>query len=287
MSTWTLTAGDTLASAHIVRRLGGGSEHEAFLVETGGRRAVAKVPRPHLVDDPHCLIRLRDEGRALQHLAHPALPLHLGTVLSGPHPHVLLEYVPGPTLRAAVLARMRLPEPVVASLGAALARALAHIAAAGWVHLDVKPSNIMLNPRPRLIDFELARPVADAARITQPGGTWAYMPPEQRRARGIGPPADVFSLAASLHEALAGRVLTSPAVPNAATLRGPVGALLSDALAPDPADRPTATQLAHALSDWADDAAQGLCSGRAAATVVPLPGGLSTRSSPFIAATRS
>ena len=287
MSTWTLTPGDALASARIVRRLAGGSAHEAFLVETGGRRAVAKVPRPHLVDDPHCLLRLRNEGRALRRVAHPALPLHLGTMLSGPHPHLLLEYVPGPTLRAAVLARTRLPVALVASLGAALARALAHIAAAGWVHLDVKPSNIMLNLRPRLIDFELARPVADAARMTQPPGTWAYMPPEQRRANGVGPPADVFSLAASLHEALAGQLLTSPAVPNAATLPGPVGTLLRHALAPDPGDRPTAAQLAPALAEWADDPAHGSCSGRTAATVVPPPGGLSTRSSPFIAATRS
>ena len=135
-----------------------------------GRRAVAKVPRPHLVDDPHCLLRLRNEGRALQRLAHPALPRHLGTVLSGPHPHLLLEHVPGPTLHAAVSRRRACPSPLVAALGAAIARALAHIAAAGWVHLDVKPSNIMLNVRPRLIDFELARPVADAARMTRPRG---------------------------------------------------------------------------------------------------------------------
>lgn len=46
-----------------------------------------------------------------------------------------------------------------------------HIAAAGWAHLDVKPSNIVLNTRPRLIDFELARPAAEAARMTKPTGT--------------------------------------------------------------------------------------------------------------------
>ena len=55
MSAWTLTTGDALASGRIVRRLAGGTAHEAFLVEAAGRRAVAKVPRPHLVDDPHCL----------------------------------------------------------------------------------------------------------------------------------------------------------------------------------------------------------------------------------------
>ncbi len=292
MSSWTLTTGDALASGRIVRRLAGGTAHEAFLVEAAGRRAVAKVPRPHLVDDPHCLLRLRNEGRALQRLAHPAVPRHLSTVLSGPHPHLLLEHVPGPNLRAAVIGRVHLPVPLVAALGAAIARALAHIAATGWVHLDVKPSNIVLNVRPRLIDFELALPVAAAARMTRPGGTWAYMPPEQRRpAVPVGPPADVFALAASLHEALAGQLLTSPSVPNAATLPGPVGALLKHALAPDPGDRPTAAQLAEALTEWADDpeaeAAQPSRSGMVATTVVPAPGGLSTRRSPFIAAARS
>jgi serine/threonine protein kinase len=288
MADWKLTAGDALVPGRrIVRRLGGGSAHEAFLVEMGGWRAVAKVPRPHLAGDPHCLLRLRGEGRALRRLAHRAVPRHLGTVLLGPHPHLLLEHVPGPTLRAAVLARTRLPVPLVAGLGAALARALAHIAAAGWVHLDVKPSNIVLNIRPRLIDFELARPIADLERMARPAGAWAYMPPEQRRAAVVGPPADVFSLAASLHEALAGQRLTSPSVPNAATLPGPVGALVKSALAPEPGDRPTAVQLADGLAELADDPAQRSRSGMAAATVVPPPGGLSTRSLPFTAATRS
>jgi serine/threonine protein kinase len=257
MPAWTLTSTDAIAPGRrIVRRLGGGSAHEAFLVEGDGPlgHAVAKLPRPHLIDDAHCLLRLHMEGCALQRLAHPGVPHHLDTVLSAPHPHLLLEHVPGPTLRGALVAGARLTVPLVASLGAALARALAHIAAIGWVHLDVKPSNIVLNARPRLIDFELARPLVDAARLKHPMGTWSYMSPEQRRTAGttVGAPADVFSLAASLHEALAGRMLTSPAVPNAATLRGPVGSLVANALAPEPGDRPTAAELADALAEWAD-----------------------------------
>jgi eukaryotic-like serine/threonine-protein kinase len=255
---WTLTSTDVIGPGRqIVRRLGGGSVHEAFLVEVDGLgSAVAKLPRPHLVEDMHCLLRLHMEGCALQRLVHPGIPGHLDTVLSGLHPHLLLEHTPGPTLLAALRARAHLTVPLVASLGAALAGALAHIAAAGWVHLDVKPSNIVLNARPRLVDFELARPLADAARMPNPAGTWSYMSPEQRCAgvadgTTVGPGADVFSLAASLHEALAGRSLTSPAVPSAETLRGPVGALLAQALAPKAEDRPTAEELADALAEWA------------------------------------
>jgi hypothetical protein len=174
MSAWALTAMDTLAPGQrIVRRLGGGTAHEAFLVEAGDldRRVVAKLPRPHLVEDPHCLLRLRHEGRTLQRLTHPALPCHLDTVLAGPYPHLLLEHVPGPTLRTVVLGGTRLAAPLVAAL----------------------------------------------------------------------------------HEALAGRLLASPSVPNATTLAGPVGALLGHALTPSPSDRPTAAQFADALAEWADD----------------------------------
>jgi eukaryotic-like serine/threonine-protein kinase len=59
----------------------------------------------------------------------------------------------------------------VPGLSVRLALALDHIARAGWVHLDVKPSNIMLNARPHLLDFELARPASEAARMRRPVGT--------------------------------------------------------------------------------------------------------------------
>ena len=108
--------------------------------------------------DVHRLVSLRDEGDALSRLRAPAVPRHLDTVLSGAHPHLLMEYVAGPTLRTAIAARGPLPASLVAGLGHALALGLAAIARAGWVHLDVKPANIVLNMAPRLLDFELARP---------------------------------------------------------------------------------------------------------------------------------
>jgi eukaryotic-like serine/threonine-protein kinase len=248
-TSWGLEPGDAIAPGRrVVRRLAGGGAHEAFVVEVdGGGVAVAKLPRPHLADDPHCLLRLRDEGRALERLAHPAVPRHLGTFLSGAHPHLLLEHVPGPSLHTALAGGRALSPHIAATVGSAIARALAHIARTGWVHLDVKPSNIVLNARPRLLDFELARTVAAAARMRRPAGTWSYMSPEQRAAAGaVGPPADVFALAASLGEALTGRPFRpcpSPALP------GPIGALLDDALAPEPRDRPTAAELAAGLAE--------------------------------------
>ena len=257
-SWWPLAPRDMLASGpRVVRRVGGGGAHEVFLVDTDLHRyAVAKLPRPHLAGDPHCLLGLKDEARALVRLAHPTVPRHLGTVLSGPHPHLLLEYVPGSTLDDALAAGGPLRPQTVASLGWSLASTLAHIAAAGWVHLDVKPSNIVLSARPCLLDFELARPATDAARMRRPTGTWAFMPPEQRAAGiadgpAIGPPADVFALAVSLSEALVGRELARTPARRREGLGGPVGSLLAEALAAVPSDRPTAAELAAGLAEHA------------------------------------
>ena len=253
---WGFEPGNAVAPGRrVLRRLGDGAGHEAFLVEIGGSSlAVAKLPRPRLADDVHRLVSLRDEGRALSRLASPAVPRHLDTVLGGPHPHLLMEYVAGPTLRTAIAARTSLPASLVAGLGRALALGLDVIARAGWVHLDVKPANIVLNAAPRLVDFELARPAID--RMTEPAGTWQYMPPEQRAAgtgRGvrIGPPADVFALALTLSEALTGRALERSPEPKAPS--GAVGRVLADALAPAPGDRPRAGELAAALAGLSDD----------------------------------
>ena len=124
------------------------------------------------------------------------------------------------------------------------------------MHLDVKPANIVLNMAPHLIDFELARPAADAAGMTRPTGTWHYMPPEQRAAAtasgaGIGPAADVYALAVTLTEALTGRPFerSREAVPPP----GAIGGVLADALARAPRDRPRADELAAALAAHTDD----------------------------------
>src|ERR687892_2662445 len=85
---WGLRRGDAIAPGRrVLRRLGDGGAHEAFLVETGvSGVAVAKLPRPWLAGDVHRLVSLRDEGRALSRLTAPAVPRPLAPVLSGAHP---------------------------------------------------------------------------------------------------------------------------------------------------------------------------------------------------------
>ena len=259
LSCWDLGPGDRVAPGRrVVRRLGGGGAHEAFLVEAddAGGRAVAKLLRPCFAADLGRLRRLRDEGRALDRLAHPALPRRLDTTLAGSRPHLLLEHVPGPTLGAVVAGQGALWAGLVARYGSAIAMALEHIAQAGWVHLDVKPANIVLCGPGVLLDFELARPVAAAARLIGPTGTWSYMAPEQRAADAAapdratpGPASDVFALAVSLGQALTGRPVRSP---GRGELPGAVGAVLREAMAPCPGDRPTAAELGGALGALAD-----------------------------------
>ncbi len=150
-----------------------------------------------------------------------------------------------------------------------MAAALHYLAAEGWVHLDVKPDNVIMGMPPRLIDLSVARPVAEARRLPAPVGTDAYMAPEQcEPGRGaIGPPADVWGLGATLHQALTTRrpfpradgaarsavaeerwpQLARPPAPLPASVPPRLAELVLSALDPDPAARPTAAALAAGL----------------------------------------
>src|SRR3954452_12214637 len=137
-----------------------------------------------------------------------------------------------------------------------------------WVHLDVKPDNIVMGVPPRLIDLSVARTFERAERIAGHVGTDAYMAPEQcdpeRHAAAIGAPADVWGLGATLFHAVSGEVpfprekgaresedlhvrvpqLVNPPIDLPPSAPPALRALLEAALAFDPAARPTAAQLA-------------------------------------------
>jgi len=272
---WGLQEGDAISPGlTVLRRLGGGQRYEVFLVWDDHRLAVlvAKVLRPEHVGDPVSLRDLAAEAAALERLRHPAVVRAFDAVLDGPLPHLLLEHLEGPTLRELLDRHGPLPPEQLLPLALHAAAALHYVAAEGMVHLDVKPDNIVMGAPPRLIDLSVARTVEAAARLRSAVGTDAYMAPEQcDPARGtVGPPADVFGLAATLFHACAGRrpfvradgerfpqLARRPAV-----LPGAFGSLLSDALSAAPGDRPTAREFAVALeplvaglprSRWARD----------------------------------
>jgi serine/threonine protein kinase len=239
--------------------------------------------RPDLVEDEGALRGLRREAEALEALAHPVILRGFEAALEGPHPHVLVEHLEGPTLRRLIRRGGPLPVEQVLPLALHVAAAIHYMAAEGWVHLDLKPANLVMGIPPRVIDLSLARTTERARRLTDYVGTNAYMPPEQCVPRGdVGPPADVWGLGATLYHAIAGeRPFSRPrSREDSATpeerfpqlsepvrpwpVRVPPG--LSDAvlacLRKDPAERPVAPELAAMLQPLVAELPERLVLGR-------------------------
>jgi eukaryotic-like serine/threonine-protein kinase len=269
----------------VLKPLGGGRCYEVYLVwdERLFAVMVAKVVRPDLVGDRGALRGLRREAEALHALAHPVILHGFGAHLDGPYPHVLVEHLEGPTLRRLIKRGGPLPAEQALPLGLHVAAALHYMAAAGWVHLDLKPDNIVMGLPPRVIDLSLARTLERARRLGAFVGTNAYMSPEQCVPEGnVGPAADVWGLGATLYHAVAGRLpfakprsrddsrppeerfpqLTES--PREWPLRVP--AQLADAilacLRQDPDERPTAAELALRLQPLVADLPTKLVLGR-------------------------
>jgi outer membrane protein assembly factor BamB len=174
-------------------------------------------------------------------------------------PWLAVVYIPGLTLHEAIARFGPMPVDAVRALGSALAEALQAIHAAGLVHRDVKPGNILLSARgPVVVDFGISRAL-DGTRVTRTGtlmGTAGYMPPEQLAASGQpGPPGDIFAWGAVLafaatgvgpfgegrsHEVARRVVMGGPALES---IPGEIRALIAACLAKDPSARPTVGQL--------------------------------------------
>lgn len=271
---WELPEGAPIGSGRFaLARLGGGSRYEVYLAwdERLFALVVAKLLRPHLVTDARALGELRREADALARLAHPGLVRGFGAVLEGTHPHVVLEHVEGPSLGRLVKRHGALSMEQLLPLALQLAAVLHYVAADGFVHLDVKPGNVVMGVPPRLIDLSIARPIEAAAKLRDPIGTDAYMAPEQcapaRFPGRVGPPSDVWGLGATLYHAAKGAVpfprpaeareSPEPPVRFPQLVRGPeplpshlpeaFRAIVLRALAPDPSDRPSAAEVAAAL----------------------------------------
>jgi tRNA A-37 threonylcarbamoyl transferase component Bud32 len=232
-------------------------------------RVVAVKLLRDVPDDENARSRFHAEARTLAGLSHPGLVTVLDAGIDVDPPYLVLEYVDGQSLAEALDRLSGMPPAQVADIGAQVADALHYAHAAGIVHRDVKPGNILLGPNGRvwLTDFGIARLLGDVARHTKTGltiGTAAYLAPEQVRGEAVTPAADVYSLGLVLLEALTGqrvyqgspteaalaRLHGSPAMPPTVTeeWQSMLGALLTL----DPADRPTAGQVAALLHGWVD-----------------------------------
>lgn len=183
--------------------------------------------------------RVAREGAALAAIDTPGIAgLIDHGVTSAGQPYFALEWLDGPLLSER-LAAGPLPTREAIDIGLALSRALAAVHAAGIVHRDVKPSNIVLCPAPRgpaLTDFGVAA-ISEATRITTGGvglGTPGYIAPEQARGATPHPRMDVYALGCLLHECLAGALPPAPLPAMSPELE----ALLERMCADDAAMRP-------------------------------------------------
>jgi eukaryotic-like serine/threonine-protein kinase len=251
----------------LVRPLGRGAMAVVDLardVELDRRVAVKRLAE-HLARDGDLRARFLREARLAARLAHPNVVRIFDVGEDGGTPFIAMEYVDGETLADLLARRGALPADEAAGLGVQLCRGLASAHAAGLVHRDVKPQNLLLGRDGvlKLGDFGVARG-ADATRLTQAGtvlGTAAYLAPEQARGEEVTAAADVYAAGTVLYELLtgapprAGASLAELGVP--VEVQPPAGAppalarVLVACLAPEPRARPSAAEAARLLA--ADD----------------------------------
>jgi serine/threonine protein kinase len=167
-------------------------------------RCVIKTVRPDRLHREAPARRLLAEGRLLHRLTHPHI-VRVYEVIEEPVPMVVMETLTGETLGHMIEVRdVKLSASEVAHLGLHLASAVRYLHAHGWLHLDLKPSNVIAEcGRAKLIDLSVARPPGPAHRGV---GTFYYMAPEQARGGDLGPAADVWGLGAVLFEAATGEL---------------------------------------------------------------------------------
>jgi hypothetical protein len=233
------------------------------------RKVALKVLHEHYAGDGEYVARFENEARAAARLAHPNIVAVMDRGEQEGRRYIVFEHVDGENLKDVVTREGPLPVERVLRVGEDVARGLAFAHASGVVHRDVKPQNVLLDEdgRVKVTDFGIAR-TGTATGHTESGtilGTGSYISPEQARGERAGPESDVYSLGAVLYELLAGRPpydgptfvavalrhVREP-VPDVLAARPDcpprLAGLVEACLAKNPAERPSAGELADALA---------------------------------------
>jgi predicted ATPase len=287
--------GRTLGSYEVLSLLGVGGMGEVYLARDtrlGRNVAIKLLPNQHCLD-PERVWRFEREARAASALNHPNIVTVYDIGITGEGRFIVMEFVEGQTLRQ-MHAQGAMPASVP-PIGGQIAKALAVAHAAGIIHRDVKPENIIVRKDGyvKVLDFGLARLMRDtevdakSPDATNPGrilGTARYMSPEQARGENSAAPSDVFSLGIIFYEMATGKhpfpsdsllgtlhAITAQTPVSPSSLNGnieaPLEELILAMLAKDAAARPTAAEVDATLAG--SGAQSGQVRSHAVASVTP------------------
>ena len=267
----TLMPGDEIAPGYqVVAHASRGDALDVYEVFCHERlcSCVAKTVRPDRGEVTRVRDRLVLEGDLLGRLAHPHLPRAFETIHE-PVPVVVLETIAGLTLEEIIDERVRrLPAADLAHLGRHLCSALYYLHGAGYLHLDVRPANVVCRAGVAiLIDLSIARPPGV---VTRGLGSREYLAPEQARGGQVTAATDVWGLGATLFDAATAAPPFAPHTPDEDAVwsaggflqlerespeltafgrRVPAGlaSVIRDCLSNDPADRPSVLEVHQRL----------------------------------------
>ncbi len=175
-----------------------------------GRTVAVKVLSPALAEgDPVWAARFEREARAAASLTHSGVATVYDTGVEDGTRFIVMECVAGKSLAAILHDEAPLEPARAVRIGAQVADVLSAAHAAGIVHRDIKPGNVMVGPdgTVTVLDFGIARP-ADATGLTQTTsllGTAAFMAPEQASGRTADARSDIYSLGCVLYAMLSGK----------------------------------------------------------------------------------
>ncbi|MEV7805309.1 serine/threonine-protein kinase [Microbispora sp. NPDC088329] len=242
--------------------LGEGGQGTVYLAwDSSGAQVAIKMLHARAAMDATSRRRFVREAETARRLA----PFCTARVLdAGSHhgrPYIVTEYIPGPSLAAAVAEDGPRTGSGLHRLAVATLTSLAAIHQAGIVHRDFKPGNVILGPEgPVVIDFGIARAADHTVSGGGMAGTPAFIAPEQLAGQRPGPASDVFSWAVTIAYAATGRLpFAGPTVaailmaisarePDLSGVPADLRPLLEACLAKDPAVRPAASDALRALT---------------------------------------
>jgi len=203
-ASWACRAGDELVTGlRAWALLGDGRRCETWLAWCDRRWApvAVKLPRPDRIN-ANSRAALAREAAAVVPLAHSSIQRLLEARLDDPVPHLVFEYIEGPTLASLLDDTGPLAAGDIVRLGLQVGAVLHYLHGLGIAHLDVKPENLAVREgRAVLLDFDLARGLGEGDGAGDLRGSAPYMAPEQIRRAPASPAMDLFALGATLYEA--------------------------------------------------------------------------------------